>query len=905
MNFKFEFFAIFIAFALRRIEAVEFENDAGSSRRRLIDAAPVEQPTFSPVDIRIPIGFFPEQKPSKEQPPAESEPVQTETANPTHDDSPEITDSPTSTPSMPPVSIKPIENELDATPEDRPTQGSNWCPTYFSGNGNACGSDVLSDASWIQCAYSESNHLQTCVCSESDPFWRCKSNKESSDEFVIVTTRPYFDSEPATGDKVKDTPQETQTEEPKAPVENPVIVTTRPYFDSEPPTSDKVKDTPQETQTEEPNAPLKNPTSEGQVSSSLPQNDSTGMIQVSNPSSAPEMNTTVTASSPTTSDDTTEANEIFNPSPTSDSNTTVPAEGFEPPSQSSSEAVNTSLSTTPDDPTESDALDIPSDSDPNDGGDMTESPSQASKGPGLPSPALPHVSTETERGSTNSTSTDSDSNHSDDATISPSQAFKATSMPSSTPQVDSIQTDKLLNPSPTPEANTSTSEIPDESTSKANETSLVDEEFTATDSPLTSNESDIEPVTERAELPNTNSTPSTDVSKTISPSAAHTDQPVRVPSSAPIPMSVEWSSKETEIYQIASPVVAPSIPPSPPTIFLTQKLPPGIFASRPTKMPTAVVADDTSACEKASSADRRILVFRYLRSISGDNAFDDVEDPAFMAASWISDEDPLKLCPGDRNFTQRYVLALLYFYTSGDNWKRCTRYSERECFGQRFLSDHDECSWGGVTCDSQNRVTKLNLGKSFAVLFFSLLNRCASNSLTLAISFISDENNLSGSIPQELSYLENLFELDFDSNNLIGHFPSWVGAMKHLERLDLDRNILSGPIPEELYTSTSLKYIDMDRNILSGTISSNIGTMSQLIFFQVDFNQLIGTIPTEIANIKDLQYFSVFGNGFDESVGIPFEICGFHTQIYANCEMCEKVGDCCTVCLPADLSDLF
>ena len=867
MNFKFEYFAIFIAFALRRIEAVEFENDAGSSRRRLIDAAPVEQPTFSPVDIRIPIGFFPEQKPSEEQPPAESEPVQTETANPTHDDSPEITESPTPTPSMPPVSSEPIEDKPDATPEDRPTQGSNWCPTYFSGNGNACGSDVLSDASWIQCAYSESNHLQTCICSESDPFWRCKSNKESSDEFVIVTTRPYFDSEPATTDKVKDTPQETQTEEP--------------------------------------NAPVKNPTLEGQGSSSTPQNDSTGTIQVSNPSSAPELNTTVTASSPTTPDDTTGANEIFNPSPTSDLNTTVPEEGDEPPSQSSSEAVNTSLSTTPDDSTESDALNIPSESDPDDGGDMTESPSQASKEPGLPPPALPHVSTETEKGSTNSTSTDSDSNH-NDATISPSQAFKATSMPSTTPQVDSIETDKLLNPSTTPETNTSTSEIPDESTSKANETSSVDDEFTATDSPLTSNESDvIEPITERAELPNTNSTASTDVSKTMSPSAAQTDQPVRVPSRAPIPMSVGWSSKETEIYQIASPVVAPSIPPSPPTIFLTQKLPPGIFASRPTNMPTAVIADDTSACTKASSADRRILVFRYLRSLSGENAFDDVEDPAFMAASWISDEDLLKLCPGDRNFTQRYVLALLYFYTSGDNWKRCTRYSERECFGQRFLSDHDECSWGGITCDSQNRVTKLNLGKSFAVLFFSLLYRCARNSLTLAFSFISDENNLSGSIPQELSYLENLFELDFDSNNLIGHFPSWVGAMKHLERLDLDRNILSGPIPEELYTSTSLKYIDMDRNILSGTISSNIGTMSQLIFFQVDFNQLIGTIPTEIANIKDLQYFSEFGNGFDESVGIPFEICGFHTQIYANCEMCEKVGDCCTVCLPADLSDLF
>ena len=76
--------------------------------------------------------------------------------------------------------------------------------------------------------------------------------------------------------------------------------------------------------------------------------------------------------------------------------------------------------------------------------------------------------------------------------------------------------------------------------------------------------------------------------------------------------------------------------------------------------------------------------------------------------------------------------------------------------------------------------------------------------------------------------------------------------------------------------------------------------MNQLIFFQADFNQLIGTIPTEIANIPELQYFSIFGNGFDKSVGIPFEICGNNIQIYANCEMCKDVGDCCTVCLPEE-----
>lgn len=248
-----------------------------------------------------------------------------------------------------------------------------------------------------------------------------------------------------------------------------------------------------------------------------------------------------------------------------------------------------------------------------------------------------------------------------------------------------------------------------------------------------------------------------------------------------------------------------------------------------------------------------------------------------MATSWIVDEDQLQVCPGDPNFTQRYVLALLYFYTSGDNWIRCTRNETSQCLDERFLSDSHECNWGGITCDSQNRVIKLNL----------------------------DENNMSGSIPQELRYLEHLYELDFDSNGLVGHFPSWVGSMKYLENLDIDRNILSGPIPEELYSSTTLRFVDMDRNILSGTISSNIGSMSQLVFFQADFNQLIGTIPSEIANIPHLQYLSIFGNGFDESVDLPLEICGLNIQIYANCEMCKNIGQCCTVCLPDDASNYY
>jgi Leucine-rich repeat (LRR) protein len=257
--------------------------------------------------------------------------------------------------------------------------------------------------------------------------------------------------------------------------------------------------------------------------------------------------------------------------------------------------------------------------------------------------------------------------------------------------------------------------------------------------------------------------------------------------------------------------------------------------------------------------------------ISGDGALDDPEHPTYLAFDWIVDEDPLHVCPEDSNLLQRYALVVLYFYTEGDSWIKCRRDGLAACTAENFLSAFHECEWGGVTCDPLYRVQRLNL----------------------------DETNLKGLIPKELALLDYLEELDFDSNRLTGPVPGWAGSLRYLERLDLDRNSLSGPIPEELYDSTTLRFVDLDRNIISGSLSTKIGQMSQLNFLQIDFNQMIGTIPSELGDLAELQYFSIMGNGFNDNVGIPESMCGHGIQLYANCDMCTVVGDCCTACLPS------
>lgn len=92
-------------------------------------------------------------------------------------------------------------------------------------------------------------------------------------------------------------------------------------------------------------------------------------------------------------------------------------------------------------------------------------------------------------------------------------------------------------------------------------------------------------------------------------------------------------------------------------------------------------------------------------------ALDDPEHPRFLAFEWLADNDPFHVCPDDENLDQRYVMGFLYFATDGDEWVKCRRNGMVTCGGENFLSSAHECTWGGVTCDSLNRIHKLNMGK--------------------------------------------------------------------------------------------------------------------------------------------------------------------------------------------------
>ncbi|OAY67163.1 Receptor-like protein 12 [Ananas comosus] len=90
--------------------------------------------------------------------------------------------------------------------------------------------------------------------------------------------------------------------------------------------------------------------------------------------------------------------------------------------------------------------------------------------------------------------------------------------------------------------------------------------------------------------------------------------------------------------------------------------------------------------------------------------------------------------------------------------------------------------------------------------------------LYLVESIDLSANNLSGEIPNEITYLQTLQYLNLSRNNLIGHIPEKIGEMQSLESLDLAMNKLSSNIPQSLSALTFLSHLNLSYNNLSGVI---------------------------------------------------------------------------------------
>ncbi|XP_028753157.1 BRASSINOSTEROID INSENSITIVE 1-associated receptor kinase 1 isoform X2 [Neltuma alba] len=149
------------------------------------------------------------------------------------------------------------------------------------------------------------------------------------------------------------------------------------------------------------------------------------------------------------------------------------------------------------------------------------------------------------------------------------------------------------------------------------------------------------------------------------------------------------------------------------------------------------------------------------------------------------------------------------------------------------------CTWFHVTCNSDNSVTRVDLGN--ANLSGQLVPQLGQLGNLQYLELYS--NNISGKIPDELGNLTNLVSLDLYLNRLNGPIPSTLSKLQKLRFLRLNNNSLSGGIPVSLTNVASLQVLDLSNNQLKGDIPVN-GSFS--LFTPISFNNNPGLIQPKV-----------------------------------------------------------
>lgn len=223
--------------------------------------------------------------------------------------------------------------------------------------------------------------------------------------------------------------------------------------------------------------------------------------------------------------------------------------------------------------------------------------------------------------------------------------------------------------------------------------------------------------------------------------------------------------------------------------------------------------------------------------------------------------------------TDRDVLIALYDATDGDNWTNNTN----------WCTDKPLSEWYGVTCrkvNGEDKVLFLELEDNnlvgtlpeeignLDILNYLLLNAnqlageipaSMGNLVNLEQLYLAS-NQLTGSIPLELGNLPNMRLCDLYANELTGSIPPELGNLENLKSLYLHANQLSGNIPPELGNLTNLENLYLSTNQLTGSIPSELGNLSNLINCALDYNQLTGEIPESLARLTKLELMYFDGN---------------------------------------------
>ncbi|KAL8130636.1 hypothetical protein V2J09_019791 [Rumex salicifolius] len=111
-----------------------------------------------------------------------------------------------------------------------------------------------------------------------------------------------------------------------------------------------------------------------------------------------------------------------------------------------------------------------------------------------------------------------------------------------------------------------------------------------------------------------------------------------------------------------------------------------------------------------------------------------------------------------------------------------------------------------------------------------------------------DNQGVRGYLPNDISQLSHLQNINLSGNSIYGTMPSSLGSIMSLEILDLSYNNINGSIPESLGRLNSLRILNLNGNKLSGRVPAPLGgrLLHRASFNFTDNNGLCGIpgLPT-------------------------------------------------------------
>ncbi|XP_062169467.1 probable leucine-rich repeat receptor-like serine/threonine-protein kinase At3g14840 isoform X2 [Alnus glutinosa] len=148
----------------------------------------------------------------------------------------------------------------------------------------------------------------------------------------------------------------------------------------------------------------------------------------------------------------------------------------------------------------------------------------------------------------------------------------------------------------------------------------------------------------------------------------------------------------------------------------------------------------------------------------------------------------------------------------------------------------------------------------------NLTCNCSSGTECHVVSIILQGQNLSGTLPPDLTGLPSLQLIDLTRNYLNGSIPPGWGSSTQLVNISLLGNRLTGSIPKELANIPTLKNFTVEFNQLSGNLPPELGNMSSIERFLLSSNNFTGELPDSFAGLITLKDFRISDNQFSGKI---------------------------------------